>query len=244
LDGRYTMPCLLRSTEWMVIQLAENHEHFSGVRLSGWALMLGGVIFGWGIAAASLQSNQVGASQGMRDFFNASLTVGTMYLGPYLIAMGLLGLGARCGERVGMAGKNALLLGALGGFLSMPAALVVGRIMSASASPGVSTDRQTFQVFAAGLILMFACLAAFGGLAAHCRAPLSWAAPCLLGGVGFLLFMIWIIFIEGNLPSWPLLVLLAEIGLSAGGLVAAGYALQAAPAGEAAPPVPSHDVRS
>lgn len=91
------------------------------LRLSGWALMLGGVLICLAALASMFEdSRYYYTNPELRGLFSA-LGFG-LVLGPLFISVGMFGLLARFGQEVGISGQAALLLGAIAGIVAYPLA--------------------------------------------------------------------------------------------------------------------------
>ena len=78
------------------------------IRMSGWALRLGGSLFVWGVIDTGLQDMRVYPFRGLYRVYDASAFWGIFIIGPSLIALGMLGLRARYGKGMGGLGKACL----------------------------------------------------------------------------------------------------------------------------------------
>lgn len=125
------------------------------IRLSGWAMAVGGVASAFGFLlfmyseAISLRVDGVWEGVFVTAFF----------YGPIGVGLGLLGLRARYGEGFGQAGKLAMILGALGGLGLLTAGNVVQSMTNDLGDNG-------FGIWALGLIITFITLGVYGILAA------------------------------------------------------------------------------
>lgn len=127
------------------------------IKLSGWALILGGIAFSPFIVTSMLESTPL-----RLPFSLSGIAISGFFLSPILLAVGMLGLRARYGNAVGSSGKGILLLGALAGILVV-LPVVVGNNIDSDASWGV---------FVIGTTTLFISMLIFG-VQALIRKPLS-----------------------------------------------------------------------
>jgi len=147
------------------------------IRMAGWGLMAGGVIF-----VSAVYSIQI----------SWGLAIALYFISMTLLVIGLLGLRNRYGEKVGGWGF-ILLLGVILGSLTS----IVGLI-------GASADENLAFYFFAGPALLFICLSVFG-LGALFTKPLPrWNVLPLIAGLGYPIFFVAAFFIaEANYwTSW------------------------------------------
>lgn len=127
------------------------------IRLAGWALIAGAVL----LALSGISEQAMG-----------------FILSMLLLAVGILGLRNRYGERVGGFGKNILLIGVILGSLTSLAGL-----FGAVVNP-------YWILIPAGPAVLFICLSLFGVVALY-KKPLSrWNILPLLAGVWFPIFFV------------------------------------------------------
>ena len=181
------------------------------IRLSGWALAIGGVGLSFGLAALVLDSEtnllRIGGTLG--DLANYGF-----FIGPIGVAIGLLGLQARYGDRVGGLGRAALLLGGiLGGTM-----VVIGDVMQSEA---VGMWDPGFSIFFIGVLLMFVCLLVYGILAIRSSPMTRWNGLPMIAGIPVSLMGI-VIVISG--PSSGPTELMDPVAIAWG----AGYVLMGA----------------
>ena len=98
------------------------------VRLSGWALMLGGATF---ILGFTLNSQETSFSDplGGRDAFIEYSQLVLLPLAMASFAVGLLGMRSRYGAQVGRFGSISLVVGAIGGAIGFVGAIGLGLIL-------------------------------------------------------------------------------------------------------------------
>ena len=147
------------------------------IRLSGWALVSGGVLFSWAVVASFLDEMRFYPIRGLNGFYDTSLLVGIFVLGPPLIGVGMIGLLVRFGNAVGMLGKAALLIGAIAGGLATSLAFLSEVVTSG--------DEYFILIVIGGLTLMFICLAFFGILALRRRVMPRWNGLPIVAGLWF-----------------------------------------------------------
>lgn len=177
------------------------------IRLSGWALMVGSVVFSLGIFAGFIQTE------------NWYLMIALVALiSMPLLAVGLLGLRRRYGDQVGGPGKNILLIGAILGSLIS----IIGYF--GEVGPLGGWYYSIWVLIFAGVILLFACLMLFGVIALFKKPLPRWNWLPLVAGIGFpFLYLLAVITGSPN-PFGLLIVVLAFQSVA---LVMLGYMLQA-----------------
>jgi hypothetical protein len=126
-----------------------NNSNF--IRLSGWALILGGVAFSPFIVTTMLENTPMRLPFSLSGFFESMAILG-FFGSPILLAVGMLGLRARYGNEIGNSGRGILLLGALAGILVV-LLVSIGNNIDSDASWGVFVVAVTF---------LFICLMVFG----------------------------------------------------------------------------------
>lgn len=163
------------------------------IRLAGWALMVGSVVFSLGIFV------------GFTQFDNWYVMIALVALiSMPLLAFGLLGLRRRYGDQVGGFGKNILLIGAIIG----PLASIIGYF--GEVGPIDGGNESIWVLIFAGPIVLFACLALFGVIALF-RKPLPrWNGLPLVAGVGFP-FLYLLAVITGSPNLFGLLIVVLTI---------------------------------
>jgi len=138
------------------------------IRMAGWALMVGSIVFSLGIFAGFIQT----------DNWYVMITLVALISMP-LLTFGLLGLRRQYGDQVGGHGKNILLIGAvLGSLIS-----IIGYFGEVGPF-GRGYDSIWFLIFA-GPMVLFACLALFGVIALFKKPLPRWNWLPLVAGVGF-----------------------------------------------------------
>ncbi|MDX1418134.1 MAG: hypothetical protein R3293_28295 [Candidatus Promineifilaceae bacterium] len=147
------------------------------IRLSGWALVSGGVLFSWAVVASFLDEMRFYPIRGLNGFYDTSVLAGIFVLGPPLIGVGMIGLLVRFGNAVGMLGKAALLIGAIAGGLATSLAFLSEVVTSG--------DEYFILIVIGGLTLMFICLAFFGILALRRRVMPRWNGLPIVAGLWF-----------------------------------------------------------
>jgi len=191
-----------------------NNSNF--VRLGGWALMVGSVVFVLGMFIEVL------------DWFVGIALISL--IGTPLLAFGLLGLRRRYGDQVGGFGKNILLIGA-----------VLGSLMSIIGYFGEvgSFGKVFFEIailILAGPMVLFACLALFG-MAALFKKPLPrWNMVPIIAGAWYPIFILAYFIVsvrtgdsdsfEAGAPEWFAAVAATLLIIQGIALVALGYILK------------------
>lgn len=115
------------------------------IKLSGWALILGGIAFSPFIVTSMLESTPL-----RLPFSLSGIAISGFFLSPILLAVGMLGLRARYGNAVGSSGRGILLLGAVAGIL-----VVTRNIIN------IDSDA-SWGVFVISVTILFLCLLIFG----------------------------------------------------------------------------------
>lgn len=123
------------------------------LKISGWALMLGGVIMSLGLLAGSRpQYNPFNAlSQPADQVFNA-VAIPVIVIGLLLLSLGYTGLIVRFGPGVGTFGRFGLGLGVLSGIISAAGAIGLG----------ITDSGPWWSMFFLGLTIQFLGLTLFG----------------------------------------------------------------------------------
>lgn len=148
------------------------------IRLSGWALMLGGVLFFLAVLALTFNDTDTRyyyAYPELRRFFS-TFDFGMM-VGPVLIGVGMFGLLARFGQGVGLLGQTALLVGAVGGILAYPLAELLTLLLAGRRMDGVWP-----WTYFSLLGLLFLGMALYGLMALHRQAMPRWNGLPVLAG--------------------------------------------------------------
>jgi hypothetical protein len=144
------------------------------IRLSGWAIVIGGVASAMGFVILLLSEAFGSATIRISGTFE-TISVAAFFFGPVGVGLGLLGVRTRFGEDVGALGKNALLLGAIVG-TSM---VLIGDFMQFALAH--MSDRG-FTNFAIGLLLIFACLELYGIQALRRKPQARWNGLAAVAG--------------------------------------------------------------
>lgn len=147
------------------------------IRMAGWGLMAGGVIF-----VSAVYSIQIAWG----------LAIATYFLSMTLLVIGLLGLRSRYSERIGGLG-SILLIGA-----------VLGSLTSIMGLVGASVDENLAFYFFAGPAVLFICLSIFGLVALYTKPLPRWNVLLVIAGLWYPIFFVAAFFIaESNgWTSW------------------------------------------
>jgi hypothetical protein len=187
------------------------------IRMAGWALMVGSVVFGLGMFIGAL------------NWFVMIALVAL--IGTPLLAFGLLGLRRRYGDQAGVFGKNILLIGAVLGSLMS----IIGYIGEVG-----SFGRVYYEIWPslilAGPMVLFACLALFG-MAALFKKPLPrWNMVPIIAGAWYPIFILAYFIVsvrtgdsdsfEAGAPEWFVAVATTLLIMQCVALVALGYILK------------------
>jgi hypothetical protein len=190
------------------------------VKLSGWALMVGGLALVLGFLAGTRpEYNQFNARSLLIDQYANAAADPLMVMSMLFLAVGFIGLFLQYGQQAGSFGQVSLGMGALSGVVG-----AVGAI-------GLSTiDREPWwSIFFFGLIFEFLGLALFGLANLRQHTMPRWNGMPLLAGLWIPLYILVSFILEqgsGNWVQMPLVVDLSLFLLTTIGLVALGYLLQ------------------
>jgi hypothetical protein len=200
------------------------------VKLSGWALMVGGLALALGFLASTRpEYNQFDFRSLPIDQYANSAADPLMVMSMLFLAVGFIGLFLQCGQQAGGFGQVSLGLGALSG--------VVGAVGAIGLS--IIDMEPWWSIFFFGLIFEFLGLALFGLANLRQRTMPRWNGMPLLAGLWIPLYVLVSFILEqgsGNWVQMPLVVDLSLFLLTTIGLAALGYLLQSdsPPAGIAA----------
>ena len=122
------------------------------IRVSGWSLMLGAIAFSIFTISALVESNFYDPYMRLNIFYDTKIVLG-IGISSVLLAVGILGLRTRYGEKVGIAGKHILLIGTITG----PAISLFGAFGSEA-----KVFSWAWILLYAGNIILLACLTIFG----------------------------------------------------------------------------------
>jgi hypothetical protein len=193
------------------------------IKLSGWALMLGGLALTLGFLAGTRpEYNQFNARSLPIDRYANAIEGPLSVMAMFLLAVGFTGLFLQYRRQAGSFGQASLGLSALSG--------VVGAVGSLGLF--IVGNEPWWSIFFFGLIFEFVGLALFGMANLRQRIMPRWNVLPLLAGMWVPLYVLASLLIEQSRGSWaqaPLLVDLAMFLLTAAGLVGLGYVLQAEP---------------
>lgn len=193
-----------------------NKELF--IRLSGWALMLGGVAFTLLFVAGTLQDSLPYSTTRLFRLYEDVIALGVFVLGPILTSIGMVGFLVRYGEAAGSLGKGILLVGAIGGITALPLAFLSEKVGAV-----VNIDDIIFiVVYGAGVLLMFVCLALFGIISVRRKVMPRWNWLAIVAGLWFPLMTL----IDQLLADTAVLVMLTSL-IFVGAMILLGYMLQA-----------------
>jgi hypothetical protein len=191
------------SSEKLTIKEKENIMNSNRIiRLSGWALMLGGLATAAGFVAGE-----------------GGVFVSLFLVAPIFLGTGMFGLAAGYGDEIGRLGKGVLWAGVLGAAVALGGA--VGQILG---------DEGYFLGTFAGLTLIFSSLLVFGVVALR-RKLLPWgnALPVVAGIWVPLIALLYIVSeaFEVRLPDLPDPVLVGVFVFMGAVLLLWGYLVQA-----------------
>jgi hypothetical protein len=193
------------------------------IKLSGWALMLGGVavMLGW-LAGTRPEYNRFNAASLQIDRYANAVEFPLIIMGLLLLSVGFIGLLARYGRSASSFGRACLWLGAFTGLVSTVGAVGLG----------ITDSGPWWSMFFLGMVFQYLGLALFG--ISNLRQPAlpRWNGLPLLAGIWVPLFAIVSLIIEQVRGGWvemPELFFISMWLLSLAGLAGLGYLLQEAP---------------
>ncbi len=189
------------------------------LKLSGWALMLGGVIVSLGLLAGTRpQYNPFNAlSLPVDQVLNAAV-IPLIVIGILLLSLGFTGLIVRYGQRAGSFGRFSLALGVLSGVISAVGAIGLG----------IMGSDPWWSMFFFGLTIQLLGLTLFGVANLRHRTLPRWNGLPALAGVWLPLFVsVTLIMEQARIGVIWLDVIYPVFGLlSLAGLAGLGYLLQ------------------
>jgi hypothetical protein len=168
-----TLLDLLRSTVEQYLQRETFMSRNTLVRLSGWAMAIGGAATGFAFMIFMLTGWMKTVPKGTA--WEAILVVAFFY-GPIGVGLGLLGVRSRFGSAVGSLGQGALLIGATIG----TALIVIGDVVQSLPN---NLDDNGFGYFMYGLFVVFVALELYGVLALVYKPQARWNALALVAGL-------------------------------------------------------------
>lgn len=191
------------------------------IRLSGWAMLVGGAASSLGLIFLILSEEYFLVVSAV---WEAVLVVAFFY-GPLGVGLGLLGLRARYGEDIGEGGKLAMLVGAIGGIVLV----LIGDVVQSLPN---NLDDNGFWIFMVGLFLTFATLELYGLVALIRRPQERWNGLAAVAGLPIPIIVVITAFSSSGSEPRSLIFILAFLfvslftimGIS---LAMLGYQLQA-----------------
>ena len=199
-----------------------NHSNF--IRLSGWLMILGAVVFYSFWLLYYLNDNGYIVDSVMPDW-GIAYDLST-YGSPILLAVGVLGLRARYGESVGNLGKTILLISPL------------GILISYYGLTQASIYDQAPLVLGAGHLVLHICLTLFGVMALIKKPLPRWNALPLVAGIWVPAFVLFVV--VSGLPIeqiWAKVIpwFVLTVTIQSAAFLVLGYILQADAPQEMAP---------
>ncbi len=193
------------------------------IKLSGWALMLGGlaVMLGW-LAGTRPEYNHYNARSLPIDQYANAVEFPLIVMGMLLLSIGMIGLYLRYGQGAGGFGRYSLGLGALSG-----AVCAVGAI-----GLGINDNEPWWSIFFFGMLFQYLGLTLFGIANIRQRALPRWNGLPILAGIWIPLLVLVGLIIEqgsGQWVEWSEAVFMTLWLLSLAGLAGLGYLLQSDP---------------
>jgi len=164
---------LLKSVVEEHLQKETNMNKSTFIRMSGWALALAGIAFIMVFSMWYLEENNpllhiVNTSYGTISY------VSGLYVGPFLLAVGLLGLRSRYSEVIGSLGRTVLLFGA-----------VIGLVISLIGMIGTPINDNLWAMLIYGPAVSMFFLAVFGILGLSSKPLPRWNGLPILAGIVF-----------------------------------------------------------
>ncbi len=202
-------------------------------KLSGWALMLGGLatMLGW-LASTRPDYNRYNARSLPIDQYANAIEFPLIVMGMLLLSVGLIGLFLRYGQGAGGFGRFSLGLGALSGAISAIGAIGLG----------IFDSEPWWSTFFIGMVVQYLGLTLFGVANLRQRALPRWNGLPILAGIWIPLSVVVGLIIEqgtGQWVEWPEAVFLIVWLLSMAGLAGLGYLMQSDPQPAQTPPITS-----
>jgi hypothetical protein len=199
------------------LQKETNMSKSTFIRISGWALVLGGI--GFAFLSLGWFMDQYYPLVHWDDNYGGIGYVAGLLVAPALTAIGLFGLLARYGKAIGKTGRTVVLVGTLIGLGSN----VFGYVSEQLDLFGRTGDTSWNFTFLGAAGVMF-CLALFGFFALPGRPLPRWNVLPILAGIGFPLLVIFgyvlQMFIRFN--GWATIVLIVQLS----SMIALGLILQ------------------
>jgi hypothetical protein len=193
------------------------------IKLSGWALLLGGpaLLLGF-LAGTRPEYNQFNARSLPIDQYANAIEGPLSVMAMFLLAVGFTGLFLQYRRQAGSFGQASLGLSALSG--------IVGAVGSLGLF--IVGNEPWWSIFFFGLIFEFVGLALFGMANLRQRIMPRWNGLPLLAGIWVPLYVLVSYILEKSSGSWiqaPLVVDMSMFLLTTVGLAGLGYVLQAEP---------------
>lgn len=141
------------------------------VRLSGWLLIVGAIVFLPGVIAMMLYDTPYADAISL----DSQVAILAIFLSPILLAVGLMGLRTRYGI-----GSGVLLFGTISGGL-----LVIVGTLGQFLAPVYSVSETYYGVWFGGAYILFASLTIFGIMALTQKPLPRWNALPLISGLWF-----------------------------------------------------------
>ena len=164
---------LLKSVIEEHLQKETNMNKSTFIRMSGWALVLAGIAFIMVFSIWYLEENNPLLHIDKTTYFTVSYVSG-LYVGPFLLAVGLLGIRSRYSEVIGSMGKAVLLFGA-----------VIGLVISLIGMIGTPINDNLWDMLIYGPAVSMFFLAVFGIQGLSSKPLPQWNGLPILAGVVF-----------------------------------------------------------
>ena len=196
------------------------------IKLSGWALMLGGLSLGLGFLAGTRpEYSPYNLGSLPIDRYANAIEGPLSVIAMFLLWIGFVGLFLRYGQPSGSLGRACLGLGVLGATVSTVGAFGLGLL-----------DSETWwSIFFIGFLMEFLALSLFGLANLQQRSLLRWNSLPVLAGMWVPLYIFASVILDqgGGWVEFPMLVDLGMWLFTTAGLFALGYVLQSEPEGAA-----------
>ena len=208
---------LLKSAVEEHLQKETNMNKSTFIRISGWALVLGGVAFAFFFLVLYLEENYPLFHWG--DNYGYISYISGFFVAPFLTAIGVLGIRSRYRNAIGAGGSNTLLVTTIAGL----GLIIVGLLGEFLHPFGMDSDTTWTLWFYGAMVIMF-CLALFGFITLRSKPLPRWNGLPILAGIVFPAMVI-IYRIFGSLSSFPWYAGAALI-IQSLAMIALGFLLQ------------------
>ncbi len=202
---------LLKSAVEEHLHKETNVNKSTFIRISGWAMVLGAIAFLMVFSLFYIETNYPLIHIEDTLYSTISYVYG-LFVGPFLLAFGMLGLRTRYGDVVGSTGKTTLLFGALIG----PAISLIGML-------GTPANDTLWNLLLVGPSVSMFCLVVFGILGLSSQPLPRWNTLPIFAGIMFPI--LWISDYVFTFPDFPWYIA-ALLGIQFLAMIALGFILQ------------------